>query len=428
MTPRIGVRERRARLGLRHRLAASALVAAEPSRGPAQAASGPAGGPSGVPGGLPEVASGPSSGPAEVAGSLVAVHGTDPSSVYLGILARMAGGDVADVERALYQDRTLIRLLGMRRTVFAATLDNAALIQAACSRAVAARERRKLLGWLAGSGVPGDPESWLADAEQAALRALTARGEATAAELAGDDPRLRTQIVLSPGKAYEGRQNVASRVLLLLAAQGRVVRGRPRGSWTSHQYRWSPMELWCPAGLADWPAEAAEVELARRWLHAYGPAAAEDLRWWAGWGKTQLSRVLAELKPAEVDLDGVPGIALADDLAPAGEVAPWAALLPGLDSTPMGWQQRDWFLGEHGPRLFDQTGNIGPTIWWDGRIVGGWAQDRGGEIVCRFLEDAGSAAATAVAAAALRLAGLLGGVRLSARARGRTWLEQELAG
>ena len=398
MTPRIGVRDRRARLGLRHRLAPGSQPAAQPS------------------------------GPAEVAASLLAVHGTDPSSAYLGILARLAGGNVADVERALYQDRTLVRLLGMRRTVFLATLDNAALIQAGCARAVAARERRKVLGYLAESGVPGDVDGWLAEVEQAALAALAARGEATAAELAEDDPRLRTQIVLARGKAYEGRQNVASRVLFLLAAQGQVVRGRPRGSWTSHQYRWSPMELWCPGGLDGWATGAAEVELARRWLQAYGPATPDDLRWWAGWGKTQLSRVLTELKPAEVDLAGVPGIALADDLAPAPEVEPWAALLPGLDSTPMGWQQRDWFLGGHGPRLFDQTGNVGPTIWWDGRIVGGWAQDRGGEIVCRFLEDAGSAAAAAVEAAAERLAGLLGGVRLSARTRGRTWLEQELTG
>ncbi len=397
MTPRIGARERRARLGLRHRLAPGSQPAAEPG------------------------------GPAEVAASLVAVHGTDPSSIYLGILARLAGGGVADVERSLYQDRTLIRLLGMRRTVFLATLDNAALIQAACGRAVAARERRKLLGYLAQSDVPGDVPAWLADVEQAALGALRDRGEATAAELAEDDPRLRTPIVLSRGKAYEGRQNLASRVLFLLAAQGQAVRGRPRGSWASHQYRWSPMELWCPGGLDGWPTEAAEVELARRWLYAYGPATPDDLRWWAGWGKTQLSRVLAELKPAEVDLDGAGGIALPGDLAPAPEVAPWAALLPGLDSTPMGWQQRDWFLGEHGPRLFDQSGNIGPTIWWDGRIVGGWAQDGGGEIVCRFLEDAGSEAAAAAGAAAERLAGQLGGVRLSPRTRGRTWLEQELA-
>ena len=109
-------------------------------------------------------------------------------------------------------------------------------------------------------------------------------------------------------------------------------------------------------------------------------------------------------------------------------MAPWAAMLPGLDSTPMGWQRRDWFLGGHGSRLFDRTGNIGPTVWWDGRIVGGWAQHRDGEIVWRLLEDIGSDGVAGVEAAAQRLAGVLGTVRLAPRTRGRTWLEEELAG
>jgi hypothetical protein len=399
---RISAAERRARLGQRHRLA-----------GDARAQS-----------------------PEDAARSLVAVHSTDPSSVYLAITARMppepgadsAAAGLSSVDRALYEDRTLIRLLGMRRTVFVAPLDNAALIQAACSRAVAARERRKVLSWLAEAGAGGDPDAWLAEVEEAALAALTVRGEATAAELAADDARLATELVLAAGKSYQGRQTVASRVLFLLAAQGRAVRGRPRGSWTSHQYRWAPLTAWCPQGLADWDPAAAEAELARRWLAAYGPATADDLQWWTGWGKTQVRRVLAELAPAEVDLDGVAGIALAGDLEPAPEAAPWVALLPGLDSTPMGWQGRGWFLGEHGSRLFDRFGNVGPTLWWDGRVVGGWAQARDGEIVCRFLEDAGSAAVTAAEGAAERLGAVLGDVRLSARTRGLTWLEEELAG
>jgi hypothetical protein len=392
---RISAAQRRARLGWRHGLADGARAA----------------------------------GPEPVARSLVAVHSTDPSSVYLGLLARMSpAAGLPSVDRALYEDRTLIRLLGMRRTVFVAPLDNAALIQAACSRAVAARERRKVLSWLAEAGVDGDPDAWLAGAEDAALAALTVRGEATAAELAADDARLATELVLAAGKSYQGRQTIASRVLLLLAAQGRAVRGRPRGSWTSHQYRWAPLTAWCPQGLADWDPAAAETELARRWLAAYGPATADDLQWWTGWGKTQVRRVLTALAPAEVDLDGAAGIALAGDLEPAPEAAPWVALLPGLDSTPMGWQGREWFLGEHGSRLFDRFGNVGPTLWWDGRVVGGWAQARDGEIVCRFLEDAGSAAVTAAEAAAGRLGAMLGDVRLSARTRGMTWLEEELAG
>ncbi|WP_267715451.1 winged helix DNA-binding domain-containing protein [Streptomyces sp. CoH17] len=394
---RIDVAERRARLGLRHRLAVAARA----------------------------------KNPVEVAGDLVALHSTDPSSVYLATWARTNGGSVREVERALYEDRTLIRLLGMRRTVFVTTLDVAPVMQAACSLAVAARERRKLLGFLAASGVADDEagvRTWLAETEDIAVRALAARGEATAAELAGDDPRLSTTVTLSAGKSYEGTQKVASRLLLLLAAEGRVVRGRPRGSWTSHQYRWAPLTDWSPGGLAAWDTHEAEEELARRWLRAHGPATADDLRWWAGWTKTQVKRVLTALKPVEVDLDGTTGLLLPDDLEETEKPEPWAALLPALDSTPMGWHERAWFLGDHGPRLFDRAGNIGPSLWWDGRIVGGWAQDGSGEIVCRFLEDVGSDAEAAVRAEAERLAVPLGDVRLAARTRGRTWLEEELAG
>ncbi|MFF8657571.1 winged helix DNA-binding domain-containing protein [Streptomyces huasconensis] len=396
MVRHIGVAERRARLALRHRLTAETRA----------------------------------DDPTDVARSLLALHGTDPSSVYVGAWARMRDGRVADVDRALYADRSLIRLLGMRRTVFVTSLDVAPVLQAACSRAVAARERRLLLGMLSEADVAEDAggvAAWLAEAEEAALRALKERGEATAAELASDDPRLSTELVMARGKSYEGRQKLASRLLLLLAAEGHVVRGRPRGTWTSHQYRWAPLTDWFPGGLADWDTEDAQTELARRWLRTFGPATAEDLRWWTGWTKTQTKRALTELRPVEVDLDGAAGLLLPDDVDETPPPEPWAALLPGLDSTPMGWQNRGWFLGDHGPYLFDRNGNIGPSLWWNGRIVGGWAQDGRGEIVCRFLEDIGADARSAVQVEAERLGARLGGVRLTARTRGRTWLEEELA-
>jgi hypothetical protein len=90
----------------------------------------------------------------------------------------------------------------------------------------------------------------------------------------------------------------------------------------------------------------------------------------------------------------------------------------------MGWTQRDWFLGEHGPALFDRSGNAGPTVWWDGRIVGGWAQRADGEVVFRLFEDVGSDAFRAVEAAAERLATWLGKLRVTPRFR--TPLEREL--
>jgi hypothetical protein len=364
--------------------------------------------------------------PAAAARALVAVHSTDPASAFLGLARRTTGGTVGGVEAALYEDRSLIRLLGMRRTVFIAARELAPVIQAACSADVALRERRKLLGWLAEAEVAPDPAAWLAGAETAALAALAACGEATPADLAAADPRLAARIVLGRGTPNEAPISVASRVLFLLAAQGQAVRGRPRGGWTSTQYRWASLEAWAP-GLATWAGPDAAVELARRWLAAYGPATVDDLRWWTGWTATRARAALTALAPAEVDLDGVPGIALPDDLEPGPPAEPWAALLPALDSTAMGWQQRDWSLGEHAARLFDRTGNAGPTAWWDGRVIGTWARARDGEIVWRLLEDAGAEAAAALDAAAARVAALAGDARLAPRARGRTWLEEELA-
>jgi hypothetical protein len=387
---RIDDSERRARLALRHRLAA------------------------------------PADAPEQVAADLIGLHSTDPASVFLAARARTRDGAPARLERALYDDRTLVRILGMRRTVFVVPVDLAPVVQAACSQAIAARERKRLLAALEQAAIAADAGKWLAQVEKTTVRALAARGDATAAELGEDVVQLREQVVYSPGKKWETRMTVSSRLLFLLAAEGRIVRGRPRGSWSSTQYRWAPADAWFAEPAAEWSAEDARVELARRWLAAYGPATAADLKWWTGWTAGEVNRALARIGPAEVALDGGVGLALADDLEPPGDVEPWAALLPALDPTVMGWAAREWYLGPHGPALFDRTGNAGSTVWWDGRVVGGWAQRDDGEVAVRLLEDLGADAVAAVEAEAQALGRWLGDVRLAARARARTPLEREL--
>jgi Winged helix DNA-binding domain len=362
---------------------------------------------------------------AEVAQSLIALHGTDPASVYLATWARTDAVGPAAIESALYEEQALVRMLGMRRTMFVVPARFAPTIQAACTDEIASRLRRQLVQHLDQAGIAADPAAWLKEVGEAAVRALTARGAATGAELAQDEPRLRTQLVYAEGRSYGGPASITSRVLMLLSAEGRILRGRPRGGWTSSQYLWSPAGAG-PTGGGGPSAPAARAELACRWLRTFGPAPVSDLQWWTGWTAGQVTAALGHLRITEVDLDGGSGIVLAGDEAaePAGD--PWAALLPALDPTAMGWRERGWFLGEHGPALFDRSGNIGPTVWWDGRIIGGWAQRRDGEIVFRLLEDAGSDAAAAVTAEAERLHSWLGTVRITPRFR--TPLERELSG
>jgi hypothetical protein len=337
----------------------------------------------------------------------------------------MRAPSIPAVERALYDDRSVVRILGMRRTLFVVPVELIEVIHAACTRAIAATERRRLVQLLSGAGIGDARGKWLQNVERATIAALIARGEATATELAADVPDLRRQFLYGEGKKWEGMQSVSTRLLFLLAADGAVVRGRPRGSWISTQYKWAPVETWVPDGPRDTPAEEARVELARRWLTAYGPGTVADLKWWTGWTVADAKRALAALDVVEVDLDGATGYVLADDTAPVRAPKPWAALLPSLDPTVMGWTGRAWYLGEHQAALFDRSGNAGPTIWWDGRIVGGWAQRPNGEIALRFLEDAGREAVTAVHQRAAELTTLLGERRVVPRFR--TPLERELS-
>ena len=355
---------------------------------------------------------------------MIALHGTDPASVYLAAWARSADGHRAightAVERALYQDRELLRMLGMRRTMFVVPAGLAPVIQAACTDQIAERMRKGLVRDLATAGVADDAGQWLDEVGDATVKALTARGAATGAELSRDEPRLRTQLVYAEGKSYGGSVSITTRVLMLLSAERRIARGRPRGGWTSSQYEWMPADPWPACSAAD-----ARAELARRWLLAFGPAPVSDLQWWTGWTAGQTRSALGQLAIAEVDSGGGTGVVLASDQDPVPVTQPWAALLPALDPTPMGWRERGWFLGDHGAALFDRSGNIGPTVWWDGRIVGGWAQRPDGEIVFRLLEDPGSAAAAAIGAEAASLQGWLGPARVTPRFR--TPLERDLS-
>jgi hypothetical protein len=399
---RIDDRERRARLGRRHHLAAEAHAA--------------------------DIV--------EAAGSLVGLHGSDPASVYLAAWTRLDRDDPNSrpeaMARALYDDRSVVRMLGMRRTMFLEPLELVPIVHAASSRANSAQQHRNTIKMLTAAGIGADPEAWLTETKALALAALAARGEATANELSAAVPRLREQIPVGEGTKWQGTIGVSTRVLFLLAAEGRIVRARPRGSWISSQYRWALMDAWLHGGLVELPTESARVELVRRWLLAFGPGTEADIRWWTGWTLGETRRALAGLAVVEVGLDdGSVGLVLADDLEPGSEMAlggldggPWVALLPALDPTIMGWTSRDWYLGAHRPILYDTNGNAGPTIWSDGRVVGGWAQRGDGEVVVRLLEDVGAEAASAVGLEAARLTEWLGSIRITPRFR--TPLELEL--
>lgn len=350
-----------------------------------------------------------------VTADLVGLHATDPATPYLSLWARLPGFTVADLDAELYKRRSLVKHLAMRRTLWVVHADDMALIQPGASDRVADTERRRLIADAQKAGLAADGETWLDTAAAAVLRQLAECGETSAKELRAALPELAGSYDYAPGKRWGGETPLAPRVLTVLSVRGDIVRGPNDGSWTVSRPRWVPMSDWLGTAVAAEAAEVARTELVRRWLRAFGPATVTDIKWWFGNTLTWARQALRDIEAVEVDLDGAAGFVLPDDLEVAPEPEPWAALLPGLDVTTMGWYDRDWYVGGHRSQVFDTTGNGGTTAWWNGRIVGGWGQDADGRVEVRLLEDVGRDAKRALDRRAEELTEWLGGVRVSPR-------------
>jgi hypothetical protein len=356
---------------------------------------------------------------------IVALHSSDPASPYLAGWARVDGFRSHDLDRELYEARTLWRLHAMRRTLFVVPTVDSAVFDAGAGRAVAVSERRRLGQWLAKEMDGGAAAELTGRLELAIIEILTSGGEKLTKELTAELPALRTEITVGSGR-WSGRASISSRLLYILAMEGKIVRTRPAGTWRSSQHNWALTENWFGEVPTEIPPEQGRSELLARYLRRYGPVTLTDIRWWTGWTARVAREALASASTTTVRLDsGADGFIARGDGDPPQPARASVAFLPGLDSTPMGWKERTWYLGQQGGPLFDRNGNIGPSIWWGGRIVGGWGQTADGRVVFRLFEDIGTSGADSVAAEADRLTGWLEEEVVTPRFR--TPLEVELA-
>jgi Winged helix DNA-binding domain len=351
----------------------------------------------------------------DAARSMVCLHATDPATVYLSAWARVDGMGLSDLDRALYVDRWLVKHLAMRRTLFAFPRETLGVAQGGASNRVAEAERRRLIRDVEKAGLQRDGARWLSAASEQVLTALSDGREATSSELRDELPVLEGSITYGEGKSWGGQLPVGPRVLTTLSAAGLIVRASNDGAWTTSRPRWASTKSWLGEEIAPRPAAEGVAGLVEQWLRAFGPGTAADIKWWLGSTVTAVRQALADLGAVEVDLDGQTGYVLPDDQEATEPVEPWAALLPPLDPTTMGWYEREWYLGPYKEQLFDTSGNAGPTMWWEGRIVGGWRQGDGGEVILQPLEDVGAEGRRAFEHEAERLTEWLGGTRIMAR-------------
>ena len=322
--------------------------------------------------------------------AMTVLHSTEPATVYLSLWARVDGLTVADVDRALYDDRTLVKQLAMRRTLFVFPRDLLPAAWGSASRpgrrpagspagqgrrARRARRRRRGLARRrprGGARRAGRRRRGLTAQRAARGGARAARGPSRARpghqvgrrrpdRAAGADPARRRR-----------RRSSAGATPATGGCRGRAGRSCPTWLGDVRAAAWPPRRgtpSWCAAG----------------WRRS-GPAPRPTSKWWLGStksprcsGRSPTSRRSRCPSTAAAPAGCCPttssrrrtGRALGGAAAgarPDDDGLEGARLLP---------------RPEHTPYLFDSNGNAGTTAWWDGRIVGCWVQDDDGVVQVR---------------------------------------------
>jgi hypothetical protein len=368
----IGDHERRARLGARHGLAvplADTLAAAR---------------------------------------AMTCLHATEPASVHLAAWAR-SGATRNEVDTALYDDRSVVKQLAMRRTVFAFPRELLPAVWGSASARVAGQQARQLAKEAEQAGLTDDGPRWADEHIELVRHLIEREGPMTATEIRERLPALDARI--TRGKdSYQVEVAIARQVITALAASGAILRGTNDGGWKISRPRWTDRVAWLGERQDAEPEPEAYATLVAAWLRSFGPGTEADLVWWLGSTKSTVRASLSAVEAVAVSLDGGgTGWVLPNDTGHVQSPGRWAALLPALDPTTMGWKERGFHLGDHVGRIFDRNGNGGPTAWWDGRIVGGWAQRDDGEVVVVPAEELPATARRALEAKAAELSAWLDG-------------------
>jgi len=291
----------------------------------------------------------PARGAGAVAERLLAVQAQDPRGARLAIRARTAGLTVADVDRDLTQERSLVITWLNRGTLHLVRSEDYPWLQALMTPPLFRRTQTRL----AQENVsPRQAEMGVAVVERA---------------LAGEGPLIRAQLRERLDCADVPTAGQALVLLLGLAClRGIAVRGPMAG----REQAFALVRDWLgPTEPVD--RDAALAELARRYLAAHGPADDRDLARWTGLPlrdvRAGLGAIASELTER---LDGLLDLARRAR-EPAPEPPP-PRLLGAFEPVLLGWVSREPLIGAAEQQLVTDNGIFRAFALVRGRAVATW--------------------------------------------------------
>ena len=303
-----------------------------------------------------------------VAARTAGLQAQDPAAAHLAVRSRCSGADLRDSVRATEWPATVIRTWLMRGTLHAVAVEDVRWMTALIGPSLVAKFRTHREGH-------GLTDRLLERAANVLPSVL--RGRAlTRTELVG---ALAEEGVLirMPGQA-------PAHFTVWASAVGLICRGPDAG----RKLTFVLLDDWVPqAPTLDEPV--AYVELARRYLRAFGPATVADFATWSGLLISRARRAFTDLA------DELSTINVADrdqvHLELDGPERGVLRFLAGWDTYLMGYRGRSAFLADGAAaQVIVGGGWLHPSIVLDGRIIGTWRVHRAPEVVAvraSFLDE-----------------------------------------
>jgi len=298
----------------------------------------------------------PAAGVAQIVQEICGVQAQVAPAASLALRARSSGLAATDVTRAQMQERSVVRTWGPRGTLhLLATKDLDWLLPLLGPVFIAASRRR-----YAELGLDEDTL-------ERGVRAIRA-------VLASQGPLARDELVEQlAGRGIRVEGQARPYLLSHAALKGYICYGPDRGAEPTYVL----LSDWINRELAS-PGEPAHVELARRYLKAYAPAAPNDQAAWSGMPVSPIRAAWQEIADELVEVEGTAAPAwmlksqaawLDESIAPA----PIVRLLPSFDTYLLGYQNRDLVV----PKQFAKRINAGggmlrPAVLVDGYVIGTW--------------------------------------------------------
>ena len=316
--------------------------------------------------------------PAGIAGLLCGAHAQVLSAAEFSIGRRIAGATRADVQRALWQERRLVKTFGPRGTIHLLPAADLPMWTGALSALPSSASSHP-------DGVRFAPEQ--ADAVIAAIGGALADAELTVDELTeAIADRAGPWAVEQTMEAFGDKWPRWRQLTSTAAHRGVLCFGPDRGRRVTHTnpHRWL-------AGLRPADGEAALRALVRRYLHAYGPATPQHFARWPGIPPRYAAGLFARLggQLERVELDGEPGWTVAGDTGTPSEPHRGIRLLPYFDAYVVAAQPRErLYPGAAAGRALTPAGQAGnyPVLLVDGVVGGVWHQRRSGRTLAITIE------------------------------------------